>query len=363
MNKHDIASLLCKIKMMGKMEIMFMFSLIALIVGMPITVHHVWADDHTSVPSWTKKLSHWWSQGNITDVESVNAFQYLIDNKIIYNSGMSFNRTLSFDKQIQQTRLLSSFLWNESGKTTDFKSSTNVTPSSRLHYIFVQPAPEWALYTNDLVKNATNYWKNTSDTKFVYSSDSGKASIIVRWLKEPESQYAGYAVGGMIEVALGDSRCDGMWHAYDAGFVTATLTHELGHALGFGHSKNMSDIMYPIISGEKYASIKQTFVLPRNGSIFVHVCTLSHTGTFHYAVKSSDANNSLNIFFVPSKIEYEKFIHGKKFDYYKDDGCFGTASISYDNKCFNISHNGGLIISTSNDFQLQQNVTLTMDEE
>ena len=361
MNKHDIASLLYEIKITGKMRIMF--SLIVLIVGMSIIVNHVWADDYTSVPSWTKKLSHWWSQGNITDVESVNAFRYLIDNKIIHISGMIFNHTVCFDKQIQQTRMFSSFLWNESGKPTYFKQSIAISHNSVLHYIFVQPAPKWAPYASDLAKNATNYWENASNAKFSYSSDSGKASIIVQWLKEPESKYAGYAVGGMIEVALGDSRCDGMWHAYDTDFVTTTLTHELGHALGFGHSKNMSDIMYPIISGEKYAPIKQTFALPTNGSIFVHVCTFSHTSTFHYTVKSADTKNSLNIFFVPSQIEYEKFIHGKKFEYYKDDGCFGTASIFYDNKCFNVSNESGLIISTSHNLQPQQNVTLIMDEE
>ena len=360
MNKRSIMSLLSKIKITGKMKIMI--SLIVLIAGMCITLHSAWADDYTSVPSWTKKLSHWWSQGNITDMESVNAFQYLIDNKIILISGMNLNHTLSFDKQIQQTRMLSFFLWNESGKITDFKSDTVVIHNSRLHYIFVQPNPEWAPYANDLVKNATNYWENTDNAKFIDSYDSGQASIIVRWLKEPEFHYAGYTVGGIIEVALGDSGCDGTWHAYDTNFVVATLKHELGHALGFGHSKNMSDIMYPIISGEKYAPIRQTFTLPLNGSVFVHVCTLSQKSAFHYVVKSGDTNNALNIFFVPSKTEYDQFIQGKKFDYYKDDGCFGMANISYDYKCSNVSDKGGLVISTSNN-DVQQNVTLTIDEE
>ena len=361
MNKHNITSLPSKIKTTGKARIIF--SLIVFIAGMLVTICPVWADDYAPVPSWTKKLSHWWSQGNITDMESVNAFRYLIDNKIIYISGMSFNHTVSFDKQIQQTRMFSSFLWNESGKSMDFKSSASITNNPRLYYIFVQPAPEWAPYANNLVHNATNYWENTDDTKFVYSSEPDKASIIVRWLKEPEFKYAGYTVGGMIEVALGDRRCDAMWHAYDADFITAILTHELGHELGFGHSKNMSDIMYPVISGEKYAQIKQTFTIPPNGSVFVHVCTFSNTSTFHYIVKSGDAKNSLNIFFVPSKIEYEHFIHGKKFDYYKDNGCFGTASVFYDNKCSNVSNEGGLIISASYNPQLPQNVTLTMEEK
>jgi len=121
--------------------------------------------------------------------------------------------------------------------------------------------------------------------------------------------------------------------------------------------------MYPVISGAKYAPVKQTFVLGPNESVFVHVCTFSHTGTFHYTVISDDMKHPLMVFFIPSKMEYDQFIHGAKFNHYTDDGCFGTASISYDNRCLNVSNEGGLIISASNNFQSQQKVTLTLAEE
>jgi hypothetical protein len=238
-----------------------------------------------------------------------------------------------------------------------------LVPSPGIHFLYVQPSPAWAPYTNNLVLSATNYWEDTSNVKFIYASEPDKASITVRWLKEPDSQYVGYTVGGTTEVALGDSRCDGIWHPYDTDFVTATLTHELGHDLGYGHSQNMGDVMYPIISGQKYAPTKQTFVLGPSGSVFVHVCTFSHTSTFHYVVKSSDTKNNLNIFFVPSKIEYEKFTNGEKFNYYTNTGCFETTGIFYDNKCDNVSNEGGLIISLPNNSQPQENVTLTMEEQ
>ena len=335
-------------------------SMIFLIAGMSIVLNNVWADDDHA-PSWTKKLSDWWSRGNISDEESVNAFRYLIDNKIIHISGLSFNHTVSFDKQVQQTRMFSSFLWNES-RTGDFKPSTGMNHNSQLHYIFVQAAPPWAPYANTMVQNATNYWENASNTKFIYS-EPGKASITVRWLKEPDSKYAGYTVGGMTEVALGDSKCDGVWHAYDPEFVTAVLKHELGHALGFGHSANMEDIMYPIISGEKYSSIQETLTLLPNKPVFVHVCTSSHTSTFHYTITSGDAKSIVDVFFVPSKIEYEKLVDGKKFVHYNSTGCFGVARTSYDDICSNVSNEGGLIIHQSNDLSTQQNVTLTLEEE
>lgn len=362
MNKHDIITLQCVIKpVIAKMGIVLLS--VILITSMSIVVNYAWADDYTPVPSWTRQLSDWWSQGKISDVESVNAFQYLVDNKIINVPGLSFNHNVSFDKRIQQTKILSSLLWNESDKPVDFKSNTSVIRNSMTHSIYVQPAPVWAPYANNLIPSAINYWEGTGDVKFSYSSEPDTGAIMVKWLKEPDSKFVGYTVGRTAKIALGDSRCEGVWHPYDTDFITAILTHELGHTLGFGHSQNIGDIMYPVISGERYAALNQTFVLGPNGSAFVHVCTFSHTSTFHYTVKSSDTKNNLSVFFVPSKMEYAKFTRGEKFDYYKDVGCFGTTNISYDNNCSNVSDAGGLIISTPHNLLPKQNVTLTMEEE
>ena len=57
--------------------------LIIVLCGMIISVNHVWAQDYYTVPSWTKEISDFWSHGQLSDIESVNAFQYLTDKKII----------------------------------------------------------------------------------------------------------------------------------------------------------------------------------------------------------------------------------------------------------------------------------------
>src|SRR5579872_1930160 len=170
MNTHDIIVLQCAIKQVVSKTGIVLLSVI-LIASMLIVVNYAWADDYIPVPSWTKQLSDLWSQGKISDVESVNAFQYLVDNKIISISGLSFNHKVSFDKRIQQTRMLSSLLWNESEKPIDFKSNTSVVHTSGIHSIYIQPAPVWAPYANDLVPSAINYWEGTSNVQFSYSSE------------------------------------------------------------------------------------------------------------------------------------------------------------------------------------------------
>jgi hypothetical protein len=119
--------------------------------------------------------------------------------------------------------------------------------------------------------------------------------------------------------------------------------------------------MYPVIFNAKYAPIKQTLTLEPNESAFIHVCTFWQKGTFHYNI-SSDDQNHLKIFFVPSKTEFNKFLNGQAFDHYTDNGCVGTQNSSYDSTCANVSKDGGLLISMSNS-HTPQKITVTLNEE
>jgi Matrixin len=325
-----------------------------------ISINHAWAQDYYNVPSWTKEISDFWSHGQLSDIESVNAFQYLMDEKIIVVPSVIFDKTTTFDKKIELTKTLSDFLWSESPQSTDVKPITTAQQSIT-DFIYVQPIPPGTQFTSDQILKSTNYWSERTGTKFSVTSDPNMASTKITWLMEPHLEYSGYTVGKTAEVAIGDSKCDNTWHAYDTDFISSTLTHELGHSLGFGHSSNPSDIMYPTIPNAKYAPIVKTLTLGSGESAFIHTCTFWQKGTFHYNVNSgSDA--PLKIFFVPSKMEFNKFLNGQKFDYYTNDGCFDSQNNSYDNTCENVSKDGGLFISASNN-QTSQKIIVTLNEE
>lgn len=328
-----------------------------------ISTNHVWAQDYYTIPQWTKEISDFWSHGQLSDIESVNAFQYLTDKKIIIVPGLTFDQTTTFDKKIERAKTLSDFLWNESPESTDVKIVKSITFQQPItHYIYVQPLPQETQFTSDLILKSTNYWSERTGSKFNIISSPSDATIKTTWLMEPHLEYSGYTIGKTAEVAIGDSKCDSTWHAYNTDFISSTLTHELGHALGFGHSNNPNDIMYPVISNAKYAPIRNTLTLGPNESAFVHVCTFWQKGTFHYSVSSDGGDDTLKIFFVPSKMEFNKFLSGQAFDHYTDDGCFGTQSNSYDSTCANVSKDGGLLISES-DNQKPQKITVTLNEE
>src|SRR5579863_1168993 len=90
-----------------------------ILCGTVTSVNHVWAQDYYSIPSWTKEISDYWSHGQLSNTESVNAFEYLEDKKILVVPGLTFDQTVSFDKKMALTKTLSTFLWNESSQSTD----------------------------------------------------------------------------------------------------------------------------------------------------------------------------------------------------------------------------------------------------
>ncbi|MDE1770237.1 MAG: matrixin family metalloprotease [Thaumarchaeota archaeon] len=322
-----------------------------------ISINDARAQDSYAVPSWTKEISDFWTQGRLSDTEFVNAFQYLTDNKIVTVPSLKFE-SVSFDKKLEYTKTLSSFLWSENAEpvSPDKTDSQSVT-----HYIYVQPIPDTTQFTSDLVLKSTNYWSERTGSKFSIVSDPMDATINVTWLTEPHSEYIGYTIGKTAEVSIGDSKCDGTWHAYNMDFISSTLSHELGHALGFGHSTNKDDIMYPVIPNAKYAPIIQTLTLEPDQPVFVHTCTFGQKGTFHYIINSDDQKDPIKIFFVPSKMEFNKFREGQVFNHYTNEGCFGTQSSSYYSACANVSRDGGLLISSSS--HDTQRITVTLEEE
>jgi hypothetical protein len=106
------------------------------------------------------------------------------------------------------------------------------------------------------LKNSFEFWEEqelkTNDQKlkmkFELTKSKADANVWVTWVvRDIGEGVLGHAhLGkGVVEVTLGDYRCDGSFQLYDINSVKTIMTHELGHSIGLPHTNNQENIMYP----------------------------------------------------------------------------------------------------------------------
>jgi len=87
--------------------------------------------------------------------------------------------------------------------------------------------------------------------KFEITKSKADANVWVTWVVRNIGEgVLGHAhLGkGVVEVTLGDYRCDGSFQLYNIESVKTIMTHELGHSIGLPHTNNKENIMYPSFS-------------------------------------------------------------------------------------------------------------------
>ena len=214
-------------------------------------------------------------------------------------------------------------------------------------YYYVEPLPEYASYANNVMELSTTAWEDANDNlQFIEVSSPQQANFQVQWVKEFGVEHVGYAFGSwFIEVGLGDSNCVGeMWQPYSEKYTTNIMTHEIGHVLGFDHVNDPDSIMYPTAINWEYGNVETKKTLTNGYGYFQPICTSKDVTTFDWYVSSDDPIYGFDVYFVPSKNEFNNWIDGESFDYFDGDGCYAENMLSVGGTCEGLTQDSGLLV-------------------
>jgi len=213
------------------------------------------------------------------------------------------------------------------------------------------------------VAKASEYWKQFYPKKQFYKVDSeSQADIIVKWVKDYGKQkHLGFKFQELVQVGLGDSHCGGNWHPFSSYTVEGLMIHEVGHAIGLGHSENPTNVMYSTTE-TNYGPIEKKFSVDERSALFVLGCTTKNTTQMNYQVISDNERNGFDVYFVPSQESLENWSENEKFKIYSDSKCFGEGYVNYPGTCQVEFGSGLLIIMNKKLIGSKANITVKFSE-
>jgi hypothetical protein len=196
------------------------------------------------------------------------------------------------------------------------------------------------------IREAIAYWQdkgfNIKETK-----DSTKFNVLIQWIKEfgpekPNYERIGQALIFVAQIGLGSSSCNNDWRPFDYETIVKIATHELGHILGFSHSSDPNDIMYPYTKTKFEYDYNFKSKIRTGELLFLEFC--SYEKAKYYIKVESD--EPINFIVVPNKKEYNNYLKRRKdqnvkVNYVKD--CYKTKTKIFEEEC-EVDVSGGLII-------------------
>ncbi len=162
-----------------------------------------------------------------------------------------------------------------------------------------------------------NNWKGV---KRVYERSG--ADIKINWVKEFSPGMGGQHWQSHVQVGLGWTTYHGEWQPFTSHSVRQVLWHEIGHAMGYGHSSDQNNIMMG-------NGLEKFFYNEYDDDIFLHDGSFSlikfyRDGQYSFQLNGNSQYSGFRFYVIPPETDSSEFIFEGKGKHYPDCTSSGT---------------------------------------
>ena len=200
--------------------------------------------------------------------------------------------------------------------------------------IYVHFQEEWNSFPANILFEITNVWSNPKTNDQIYSTDFSNVSDFDNY-NSNNLQFQNNR--GYVELKHQFSDCNSSWKPMTYRYAIDTARNQIELIQG----SELNDDTYV----STFPNIKSTNVVESNFYVqFIPICSDKTITSYEYSISIDDRNSWFDVYFVDSKRQFENYLENQKFDFYKNEGCYGKSYTSFSGVCENIDGESGLLI-------------------